>query len=650
MREQAIREKERRARLQYERQVEERWRRLEEQRQREELRRTAVEEKRRQRLEEEKERLEALMRRSLERSLQLEQRPKRWTWGGATGTGPAAREATDTLSASTMSLPPHAESPINKRLSSSSATITHTAERRRLHLSPLENLLVSRLLTPTHSSLARCRSEAHLGQPCRLGPPGNTATAGYIWTPQPGQCAQLLLLCFQRETERLKKEKRPSCPVPGSPMRRVDAPAGMTTSKRPASPATPKLVSKTRAQSPCTVKQYPPSPMRHRATTPGSDNGKKKSDRGEGAALDRRLEEALGTEMPEKKLPKSASSDLSAREGGERSAEPSPVTPTGKAIAGTTDAEEASRLLAERRRQARLQKELEERQRREQEEAERVKAEALRIKMAEERARQEEEARRAEEQRQRQELEQRQREEEERRQREREERELQIQLEREREEAEVKAQQEAERLRQERELLQLQGEQERLQRKKRIEEIMKRTRKSDACEKDKMRQKVGLCLFVCFKRLISPAFTEGRGEAGGAACWVKARGGPSPPAAREALAPPLISLQPLDMKSNVDEAVDEVQSMDVSPVSKEELVSLPDFSPVNEIHHNGMSNSKALEDLLDLTGHIAYPKLGGPPPGLGDCNKNLIEGFCTSSSETQLIESLAQSVDKANVQ
>lgn len=53
-REQQIQQKEKRAQLQYERQMEERWRRLEEQRQKEELRRAAVEEKRRQRLEEEK--------------------------------------------------------------------------------------------------------------------------------------------------------------------------------------------------------------------------------------------------------------------------------------------------------------------------------------------------------------------------------------------------------------------------------------------------------------------------------------------------------------------------------------------------------------------------------------------------------------------
>lgn len=51
--------------------------------------------------------------------------------------------------------------------------------------------------------------------------------------------------------------------------------------------------------------------------------------------------------------------------------EPSPVTTTGKGVAGTTNAEEASRLLAERRRLARVQKELEEKQHGEREEKER---------------------------------------------------------------------------------------------------------------------------------------------------------------------------------------------------------------------------------------------------------------------------------------
>lgn len=50
---------------------------------------------------------------------------------------------------------------------------------------------------------------------------------------------------------------------------------------------------------------------------------------------------------------------------------PVPATPPGRPPAGTTDREEAARLLAEKRRQAREQREREERERREQEERER---------------------------------------------------------------------------------------------------------------------------------------------------------------------------------------------------------------------------------------------------------------------------------------
>ncbi|XP_059832645.1 ensconsin isoform X3 [Hypanus sabinus] len=79
-------EKEKKARLQYEKQVEERQRKLEEQRQKEQQKRVAVEEKRKQKQEEEKERYEAVMRRTIERSQRLEQRQKRWSWGGAVST------------------------------------------------------------------------------------------------------------------------------------------------------------------------------------------------------------------------------------------------------------------------------------------------------------------------------------------------------------------------------------------------------------------------------------------------------------------------------------------------------------------------------------------------------------------------------------
>jgi hypothetical protein len=77
-------------------------------------------------------------------------------------------------------------------------------------------------------------------------------------------------------------------------------------------------------------------------------------------------------------------------------------------------------------------------------------------------------------------------------------------------------------------------------------------------------------------------------------------------------------------------------SSPLSPVSKEELISIPEFSPVNEVQENAMSNTRALEDLLDLTGHVAYPKLSHVD-SLGDCNKNLIDGLCSPGADSKLI-------------
>ena len=67
-REQQILEKQKRAKLQYEKQIEERWKKLEEQRQREEQKRAAVEEKRKQKLREEEVRAEQEQR---DRCIQL---------------------------------------------------------------------------------------------------------------------------------------------------------------------------------------------------------------------------------------------------------------------------------------------------------------------------------------------------------------------------------------------------------------------------------------------------------------------------------------------------------------------------------------------------------------------------------------------------
>ncbi|XP_018588914.1 ensconsin-like isoform X3 [Scleropages formosus] len=161
-RESQILERERKAQLQYERQMEERQKKLEEQRRREEERRAAVEEKRRQKQEEDKERYEAVMRRTLERSQRLEQRQKRWSWGGGLTTdtapksvgevaapscsdpqGPEKTQQVDKRSTSTMNLKQPVESAISKRLSSSSAALVNSPDKSTKRRSSSLNRLSS---------------------------------------------------------------------------------------------------------------------------------------------------------------------------------------------------------------------------------------------------------------------------------------------------------------------------------------------------------------------------------------------------------------------------------------------------------------------------------------------------------------------------
>ncbi|KAG7328019.1 hypothetical protein KOW79_007963 [Hemibagrus wyckioides] len=139
--------------------------------------------------------------------------------------------------------------------------------------------------------------------------------------------------------------------------------------------------------------------------------------------------------------------------------------------AGTTDPEEASRLLTEKRRQARLQREKEEEERRQREETERQQRDVLALRRAEERERHEAEAW-CEEERMKEEEERRKAEEEKAQRQREEERRLQQQK-----------QEEEERQRLERETRFQREESERQERKKRLEEIMKRTRKTDAEKK-----------------------------------------------------------------------------------------------------------------------------------------------------------------------
>ncbi|XP_064413323.1 MAP7 domain-containing protein 2 isoform X2 [Latimeria chalumnae] len=652
-RERQIMEKERRAKLLYEKQMEERWKKLEEQRLREEQKRAAVEEKRRQKLKEEEERLEAMMRRSLERSQQLEQRQKRWSWGGTLTAGSGGREgesenapppslgldantllpdlmtstaaddsnnATDKLSASAMNLPKQLESPISKRLSSSSATITHSPDRAPA--SPLK----SPFKPSPHRNADRKKA---------------TAASSAVDEAKGATAAEVT------PTEKVKKERRASASAAtshvGSPLRRSESPAHV--SRRPSSPAASKSISKALSQSPSSVKQYPASPVKQRPlASVHPETGKKKAGKGEGAS--QRAQEPAA-EQQENTVPAKVKADTS--EGHKKPSTDSTST-SGKLMAGTTDADEAIKILSEKRRLARLQKEQEELERREQEEAERLRNEELKRKA-------EEEARRIEEEQKREREENQRKAEEERLLKEQEERELQAKLEKQKEDAEAKAREATERLRQEREQIMQQIEQERLERKKRIDEIMKRTRKSEVSEFKKEEPILEIQSAVNTEKILKPVtaietvngFTTVQESKGLAESAFEI-------AASEALSNGLkpmtgIHLDAFDGKLNSnDDSIDEVQSMDVSPVSKEELISIPEFSPLNEVNPSVVSNTKAIEDLIDLTGHASYPKISSESICVGDCNKNLIDGFCTSDQEIPLITSLTKSVDKIDIQ
>ncbi|NXR19975.1 MAP7 protein, partial [Cinclus mexicanus] len=158
-----ILEKERKAKLQYEKQLEERQRKLKEMKQKEEQRRAAVEEKRKQKIEEEKERYEAVLHRTLERSQRLETRQKRWSWGGSVTPDSEGKTGKQHCkrSPSTANLK-QAEPAMSKCLSSSAALLNASDRTRRSQLSPLDSSVISRLLAPTQASLARSKSAATL--------------------------------------------------------------------------------------------------------------------------------------------------------------------------------------------------------------------------------------------------------------------------------------------------------------------------------------------------------------------------------------------------------------------------------------------------------------------------------------------------------
>ncbi|XP_052025378.1 ensconsin [Apodemus sylvaticus] len=522
-------EREERARQHYERHLEARKKKLEDQRLKEERRRAAVEEKRRQRLEEDKERHEAVVRRTMERSQKPKQRYNRWSWGSPLhGSASSHSGDPDRRSVSTMNLSKHVDPVISKRLSSSSATLLNSPDRaRRLQLSPWESSVVSRLLTPTHSFLARSKSTAALsGDPASYSPvmPFKAAPSRnpvdrpkLLVTPPEGSARRKTIhgsvASHKRERER---EHLPFHVSPGA--RRTLSPSNLKA--RSPAPARLWLPSKSMPHlpgAPRPASSLPPgsgkapSAQAH-SSAPGNIRPGKREGKAEPEKKDPEkkvaseppikgraplvkveevtVEEGTAAKPPDPAAPASAPGPTPAPSPAPDTAPLSTVTAgvVPKTSAGTTDPEEATRLLAEKRRLAREQREKEERERKEKEELERQKIEELSRRVAEERSRREEEARRleAEQAREKEELALRLAEEE----RERSEREEVERLQKQKEE-EARVREEAERARQEREKHFQKEEQERLERKKRLEEIMRRTRRTEAADKKTTEQRNG---------------------------------------------------------------------------------------------------------------------------------------------------------------
>ncbi|XP_069579678.1 ensconsin isoform X2 [Brachyistius frenatus] len=440
----------------------------------------------------------------------------------------------DRRSLSTMNLSKQSDPVITKRLSSSSATLLHSPDRGfkmrtasspviskaqskpRLHhgkttqhkntglrclpLTPWESNVVNRLQQPTHSYLARSRSAMSLSgeQAVSCHPMGSMSFKALQAQPLPHCRSQERSLSREtasssstiprrRTTGTTRKDRDnvrkswsnltlPLAPVlslppskrsssPGKKISKVTAPSpGRPPQKTAGRPPTPKRLKSPGAEDPGNLRPVRVTPDSSHPSTPSR-------------AQDKEEERVLSPPLPR---PQPLGQNRS-------STEQNPATPTGagekvssppahKPSAGTTDPEEASRILSEKRRLAREQREREEEERRQQEEQGRLAKEEMARRKAEERARREEEVQHQAEDRRR-------KEEEERKVEEEKEREEAERLQKQKEEDESRQREEAERLRQEREKHFQKEEAERLERKKRLEEIMKRTRRSDTTEK-----------------------------------------------------------------------------------------------------------------------------------------------------------------------
>ncbi|XP_069387265.1 ensconsin isoform X7 [Paralichthys olivaceus] len=664
LRESQIMERERKAKLQVERQMEERQKKVDEQRRKEEHKRQAVEEKRKQKQEEEKEHYEAVMRRTLERSQRVEQRQKRWSWGGLSTDSDG--RTVDKRSTSTMNLKQSSEAGISKRLSSSSATLIKSPDKsvkqrssscnrlpsnvnasqaskedgKKLQVektghsmkkrsSSLTRVSVGRAQTPTKPDKGTTDDQASATP---LHPPRGPVRSRSIDRQKSGMTTSVSADGALDPSLKDKQVTSPAGQRPASPSttlgrNRSPSPAPSPAPKRTPSPAASKQSSKTRPPSPSAMKQRPPSPQPTSTKPPPIQK----------PAL-------TPTGPPTLRKRDSKSKDLCPVQAVAPQSSDSSKTKDkddSKGTTGTNSAAEAAKILAENRRLMREQKEKEEQLRVQKEEEEKLKkeeeerlAEEARLKRVEEekklaeerKIREEEEALLAEEERVRLAEEEAVK---------------QAELQKEREEAEAKALEEAEKVRQERDRIMQQNQQERMERKKRIEEIMKRTRKGDPNDKrdddkcsqdnddnddneDNEDEDVDSVNFETNAEMDDMAMEADKYDECGLSCEpVKQR--------EEALGRVNGKPETDDKENNNGISTDETQA--ISPVPKGRLVEGSEF--LNEQDSakvglvsglNGKSNQWSFEELIDLNVHSKTPLIEAE-----DCNQVLIN--CDGSSD-----------------
>ncbi|XP_043570194.1 ensconsin isoform X3 [Chiloscyllium plagiosum] len=757
-------EKEKKIRLQYEKQMEERQRKLQEQRQKEQQKRVAVEEKRRQKQEEEKEHYEAVMRRTLERSQRLEQRQKRWSWGGAVATeketsngvpehsltpplnlsdcpppssdSQASTEdgsVVDKRSTSTGSLTKQARPEISKRLSSSSTALPHSPDKsaslkkrsaslnrlgsktsqpeqsvsqveqaadkkrssslnrlpsnprslsqtdkkdnlqaRRSQNSPLESNIISRLLTPTQSSLARSKSAAAISEAGQssaasarpVNPPNKPLRSRSTDRQNPVSEASAKDTTSVEASQKPTKDKRPSFPAssnrrrspspvlikrPPSPSnsgaRRPPSPSN-SGARRPPSPSNsgarrppspPNLATK-RSTSPSTTKfkQHPASPPSAQKPLPvhrppvatSSVTASKKKTEKEGKP--KSISEVGGQEHEIRHMSEKESSAKSSNKTKETDQKP-----------GTTSAEEAARILAENRRLAREQKEREEQERLQLQEAERVRKEEQKKREAEERTHREAEAYLLQEERKLIEEQNQRKAEEERICREEEERERLLDLQLQREEAEAKALEEANRQRLERERITQQNEQERLKRKQRIAEVMKRVR-GPGQDDSKMEGRSDNAVAEESSEDEHKNEDADEIDSTDGIDELQGIGQESAELSDGTVSDEIAELNGVDAMNITSDHLNKDQTVDVSPIPKEDCV-VSELLHVNEVdrsvgHQNGKASTWILKDYIGLDICSKATKLAVTPCSADACNQNLIDIAGISESHISALE------------